>query len=130
MSEKEPAGERPPYGTWCHVEIGADDVARAKKFYGDCFGWTFRDIPEMEYALYETGEGGIGGGMMKRNENMPRQMVNYAFVEDVEASAKRVEECGGAVVMEKTEVPGAGWFSVVSDPEGNVFGIWQGMGKG
>lgn len=26
-----------------HFEIPADDIARAKRFYGDLFGWTFQD---------------------------------------------------------------------------------------
>ena len=29
------------------------------------------------------------------------------------------------VMMEKTPVPGMGWFAQLTDPEGNVFAIWE-----
>ena len=52
-------------------EIHASDPARARKFYGDLFGWTFREFGggPIEYWLITTGpEGtpGINGGMLKR----------------------------------------------------------------
>ena len=30
-----------------HFEIPADDMARAKKFYGSVFGWRIQDVPGM-----------------------------------------------------------------------------------
>ena len=36
---------------------------------------------------------------------------------------------GGKQIKEKTEVPGAGWFSLVSDPDGNVIGLWKSASK-
>jgi len=32
-------------------------------------------------------------------------------------------------VKEKTEVPGAGWFALASDPDGNVIGLWKSAPK-
>ena len=46
-----------------HFEIPADDVARARRFYGELFGWTFQEMGE--YTLVQCG-GEPGGGMMKR----------------------------------------------------------------
>ena len=59
--------------TVVHFEIPADDVARARKFYGELFGWKIEkfsgDTP-MEYWMINTGreEGqmGVDGGMLKR----------------------------------------------------------------
>ena len=32
---------------------------------------------------------------------------------------------GGKQVKEKTEVPGAGWFALATDPERNLIGLWK-----
>jgi predicted enzyme related to lactoylglutathione lyase len=120
---------QPPTGAWCHVEIAAQDVERSKKFYTECFGWTFQDVPEMGYAFYSTGEGAVGGGLMKAEPGFPKHMVNYVYVDDVDAATQRVENHGGKVVRPRTEVPQAGWFVLVTDPDGNLFGLWQSMSK-
>jgi hypothetical protein len=41
--------------TIVHFEIPTDDVERAKKFYGDLFGWKIEKIPgQMEYWMFRT----------------------------------------------------------------------------
>ena len=114
-------------GMWCHVEIPVSDHGKAKAFYGEVFGWTFQDteMPGMKYTLYMTGDGGIGGGMMNFPEGMPKHMINYVLVEEIEPALEKIEKNGGKMIVPKTEVPGAGWFSLVSDPDGNAFGIWK-----
>ena len=34
-------------GRLIHFEIHVDDMERAKKFYGEVFGWTFEDWSEL-----------------------------------------------------------------------------------
>ena len=42
------------HGEYSHIEYPADDLERAKRFYGNVFGWQFRDAQGFEnYALYE-----------------------------------------------------------------------------
>ena len=45
--------------------------------------------------------------------------------DDIVAAAKRVQELGGKINMEKQPVPGMGWHLQVQDPEGNDFALWQ-----
>ena len=40
--------ERYPEGTFCWVDLGTTDVAGAKRFYGELFGWEFVDQPADE----------------------------------------------------------------------------------
>ncbi|WP_241451454.1 VOC family protein [Arsenicicoccus dermatophilus] len=35
-----------------HFEIHVDDLERAKRFYGECFGWQFQDWSEFAGAPY------------------------------------------------------------------------------
>ena len=114
-------------GMWCHIEIPAADPEQAKSFYGDVFGWTFQDVPlgDGTYTLYMTGEGGIGGGIWNPPDGMPRQVINYVNVEDLEPIRQKAVKAGGTVVLPEQEIPGIGWFSLIADPDGNVFGAWK-----
>ncbi|MCZ6572727.1 MAG: VOC family protein [Planctomycetota bacterium] len=116
----------PTEGTWCHIEIPAADPAAAKKFYGEVFGWSFQDIPEMDYTLYTTREGGIGGGIMKKSDKVPQQMVSYIWVDDIGGTCQRIENNGGKIVQPEMAVGEVGWTAWVTDPDGNLFALWKG----
>jgi len=113
------------HGAWCHIEIPTANKEASKQFYGGLLGWTFTEVPEMKYTIYSTGEGEVGGGFFNPPEGTPRMVTNYVTVQDLEAAVKRVPELGGKVCTDRMEVPGMGWFRIVSDPEGNSFGLWQ-----
>lgn len=116
------------HGDWCHFELPVNDLARAKKFYGEAFGWTFNDMPEMEYTLYQT-PGGFGGGFFKPSERMPEKVINYVNVEDLNASAKKCESLGGKLLGPVIDVPGHGKMQHLLDTEGTLFSLWQGQGN-
>ena len=112
--------------TICHFEIPADDQKRAQKFYEQLFDWKFKPFPEWDYAGISTGPEGksIGGGMMKRKQ--PDQtIVIYLDVDSVDKYSAKVKKLGGKICMEKTAVPGMGWFAICQDCENNQFGLWQ-----
>jgi uncharacterized protein len=111
-----------------HFEIPADDVKRAKKFYEKLFGWKISDPWKIDYFLVETkkkGEEGINGGLMKRK--MPEQcFINYLMVDSIDASCKKVEKAGGAIIVPKQEIGrGMGWIAVFKDTEGNAMGFHE-----
>jgi uncharacterized protein len=114
-----------------HFEIPADDIERAQKFYRELFGWKieqFTGPTPMEYWSVMTSaekgeEGGLGGGMMKRQA--PQQQITiYIDVPSVDAYVDKVKKLGGEVCFPKMAVPGMGYFAVCLDPENNGFGIW------
>ena len=117
----------PQLGSFCHVEIAADDLEKAKAFYGGAFGWTFQDVPMGEgqtYVLYQTG-GEVGGGIMNPPPGMPKMVVNYILVDDIDAAVAKIEAAGGTIVIPKTEVHGMGEMAHFTDPEGNHMAIWK-----
>lgn len=122
-----PAQIRP--GAWCHVEIPTTKPTEAQRFYGKLFGWKFQPVPEMDYTLYETPKGGIGGGLWTPAAGLPRQVINYVLVKDIAPVLRNIERYGGRTVKPQAEVPGAGWFALVSDPDGNIFGLWKSRPK-
>ena len=64
-------------GRLIHFEIHVDDMERAKKFYGEVFGWSFQDWSDyagMPYFGAVTGdenEPGINGALMQRQSAPP-----------------------------------------------------------
>jgi hypothetical protein len=126
--------------TIVHFEIPADQPERAAKFYQELFGWEISryegsadDREGFEYWMVRTvptdAQGqptrpGVNGGLMRRMT--PGQTpVNYIGVANVDEFVRKAERLGAKVLMPKQPVPGMGWFAQLTDPEGNVFAIWQ-----
>lgn len=110
-----------------HFEIPADQPERAIKFYEDVFGWTFQkwEGAGIDYWLVMTGEGvGIDGGLFKPHGPMTGH-VNTVTVDDIDEYLKRIRDCGGAVVVDKQEIPGVGIHAYAKDTEGSLFGVIQ-----
>ncbi len=115
-------------GRVSHFEITADDPERAAAFYRKAFGWEINDWGgPFKYLLASTGptdQIGINGAIMERNDSKQAAILTIS-VDTWEAGAMAVKEAGGTMLMEKTAVPGQGYFAYGKDTEGNVFGIFQ-----
>lgn len=111
-----------------HVEIPAASVEAAGKFYQELFGWKIQPMPEMNYTMWEAGNGDEYGGFPQvSDENPAGQVLVYIASDDIEADLKKAEKLGGKVVHAKAEIPGTGWFGVFQDPTGNVLGLYTSM---
>ncbi len=70
---------------------------------------------------------GAEGGIMKSPvADAPSRWVPYFLVDDVAAGVNRAKSLGASIVVHATEIPGHGWFSLISDPTGATFGLWKG----
>ena len=111
-----------------HVEIPAANVEGAGKFYEALFGWKMMPMPEMNYTMFEAGDGDEYGGFPQVSaENPAGQVMVYIASDDIEADLKNVEKLGGKVLHQKAEIPGNGWFGVFQDPTGNVLALYTSM---
>jgi uncharacterized protein len=110
-------------GEVVHLEIPADDTAKAREFWGSLFGWQFEAFPgPNEYHMTRISDG--TGGAITNMEPGKRGTRVYFDVDEITAGAARVKELGGEA-GEAMPVPGMGWFAVCKDSEGNEFGLWQ-----
>ena len=110
-----------------HVELMSNDVGKAKTFYGKLFDWKLEDMPmgDMTYTMIRVGEG-TGGGMMKNPiPGAPSAWMAYVLVDDIKAATAKAKSLGANVMKDVTEVPGAGTFSIITDPTGAMLGLWQ-----
>ena len=108
-----------------HVELGTKDLQKLNKFYAGLFDWKLEEFPGMDYTLINVGEGTGGGLMKKPDPDIPDQWLPYVLVDDISASTRKAKSLGATVIKEVTEVPDMGWFSVLVDPTGAAFGLWQ-----
>lgn len=117
-----------------HFEIPFDDKPRAMKFYAETLGWKLTDMPQMSYVMAETTEvneqqmpkdpGAINGGLFQRPKEAPHPVI-YVAVDSIDDMLAKVQKAGGKVVTPNTPIPGMGAYARVSDPEGNVIGLFQ-----
>ena len=84
----------------------------------------------MEYWLIKTGpdsQPGINGGLIKRKSVIDgTAVIAYVCTVDVasvDATAKKVGDLGGTIVVPKMPIPGMGWLVYAKDTEGNIFGF-------
>lgn len=116
-----------------HVELQTRDVAKAKEFYASLFGWKLSDMPMPggigNYTLVEVGEGTGGGMFQNPDPNMPPFWLAYVGVDDVVATTQRAKELGAKVCLDVTNVGDFGKMSVLQDPQGASFALWQALRK-
>jgi uncharacterized protein len=111
-----------------HVELATTDVAKAKEFYSSLFDWKLEDMPMGEagnYTLIKPAQGPGGGMMAHPMPGAPSAWLAYVGVDDVKASTEKARSLGATVLRDITEVPGMGWFSILTDPTGACIALWQ-----
>lgn len=120
-----------------HFEMPAEDRKRMADFYTRVFGWQTKQLgPDMgEYVLVTTTEsdengpkkpGAINGGFFQKTDDKSSQYPSVVIaVDDIKEHIKKVEEAGGKVSGEPTEIPGVGLYVSFFDTEGNRVSMLQ-----
>lgn len=125
-----------------HFEIPVNDLETARKFYGGIFGWNLTDwkmpdgstyigvhtTPIDEKTRVPLKPGAINGGIMQRTDKvtMPVFAINVSSIDE---KVKMVEKSGGKVVTPKMDMMGMGYYAYVTDPDGNIVGLWEDLKK-
>jgi uncharacterized protein len=121
-------------GTPCWLDLMTPDPERARDFYAEVFGWDYEVGPPEtgHYAMCRVnGRQAAGMGQLPKDAPFPTAWTVYFASADAAASATRIAELGGSVMMGPMDVMDAGRMVVAADPTGAVFGLWQpGMHKG
>jgi predicted enzyme related to lactoylglutathione lyase len=119
-----------PPGVPCWVETWQADPDAAIAFYGDLFGWEFAEgaragAPQRYFVAQLRGRDVAGVG--SRLDGAPHTPAwnTHICVESADETAAKTRDAGGRVLVEPIDVSDAGRMSVLSDPAGAVFCIWQ-----
>jgi uncharacterized protein len=111
-----------------HIELHTGDLAKAKDFYGNLFGWKLVDTPLPDgssYTLINVGEGTGGGMMTSPAPGVPPHWMAYVGVEDIVASTAKAKSLGATVVQDVMDVADYGRMSIIVDPTGATIALWQ-----
>jgi predicted enzyme related to lactoylglutathione lyase len=115
-------------GTPCWVDVTSPELDRTIAFYSELFGWEADQDPRPEaggYTMFTKEGKQVAAGSPPQQEGMPAHWTTYLASDDVDATAGKVREAGGTVLMDPFDVFDSGRMTVAQDPTGAVFGIWQ-----
>jgi uncharacterized protein len=109
-----------------HFEVSAKNATAQREFYTSVFDWDVTVHEEANYMMLGTREGdtGIDGGLFQNDEGRSYVTV-YVQVDDLAAYLDKAASHGATPIMQPTEVPGGGSIALMTDPEGNVVGLYK-----
>ncbi len=106
------------HGSFSWVERRGAGSGAARDFYQRILGWTVRETPMSNGAVYhaiQVGDQPVGGFV---ESDEPNAWLPYVTVDDVDARVRAVKEAGGRVIAEPSSVAGVGRMATVADPGG------------
>jgi uncharacterized protein len=117
-------------GAFCWIELMTSDAAGARAFYTQLFDWGVNEIPMGEmgsYYIFQK-DGADAAAMFQAGPDMagvPPFWMSYISVEDADASTAKAKELGATIHKEPFDVFDIGRMSVIQDPQGAAFAVWQ-----
>jgi hypothetical protein len=124
----EPPSQEHHVGKVIFLELVTPDLAAAKQFYAQLFGWTYHDIEAGETAYAEASLDGLPVAALIHRPvpaGMKRQPAWLSFfaVSDADAAEKIALQHGAKVLFEPRDFPDRGREAVFADPQGAVFAV-------
>jgi predicted enzyme related to lactoylglutathione lyase len=119
-------------GSPCWFELSTSDQNAAKTFYSNLFGWQVADNPmgpDMVYTIFKVdGQDAAACCTLQPEQaahGVPPNWAVYIAVENADATAAKITNAGGTVVMPPFDVMDLGRMAVAQDPAGATFCLWQ-----
>ena len=120
-----------PDGVPCWIDTEQPDLAAARHFYGELFGWTFEPatppdapVPYLIARLDGRDVAGMGRGTGS-GDGGGVAWNTYVAVADADAAAARVRAAGGQVDAGPADAGEGGRNVLCRDPAGAPFRLWQ-----
>jgi len=115
------------HGVPSWVDLGTDDLPKARAFYGALFGWDTPEGPPESggYTVAAIGGRSVAGLAPKMYPELPTVWMTYVNVDDADAVAAKVPAAGGQVLLAPMDVLDIGRLAIVADPAGAAIGVWQ-----
>jgi predicted enzyme related to lactoylglutathione lyase len=120
-------------GALCWADLNTPDAEKAAKFYGDWFGWTMQMGKDgYRHIMNGTSEHDMIGGIPPRMHappGTPANWMSYFHVKDCKASAAKAGQLGASTLMPPDLMQDVGTISVLADPQGAVFALYQPLAR-
>ncbi len=117
-------------GVPCWVDTSQPDPEQAVAFYGALFGWECEDVMPpgsgLQYFMARIRGGDVAAiGSLPAGQPQTVTWKTYLWVDDADATAAKVRDAGGSVLIDPFDLMDAGRKAVFTDPEGAEFSVWQ-----
>lgn len=104
-----------------YIEMNVADLSRSKAFYGQAFGWTFKDYGP---TYCEFADGRLTGGFTTNGTPTPGGPLVIVYTDDLAAAHRRVEAAGGHISKPPFSFPGGRRFHFL-DLDGYELAVWS-----
>ena len=112
------------HGRLAYVQIPAVDVSVSAAFYKFVFGWRLTGGSATHASFIDATENVLGAFVTDRAVASESGVILYVYVHGIDATLdKMVAICSQVIKAPYPE--GDIWVSTLTDPAGNVIGIWQ-----
>ncbi|MEU9061400.1 VOC family protein [Streptomyces sp. NPDC048430] len=117
----------PVSGVPCWVNLMVSDLRTAQAFYAAVLGWEFRVSSLGDKFLVASADGSPVAGIGERHPGFTPASVwtPYFAVRDADLAAARIQERGATLAVGPVAL-GEGRAGLAADPDGAVFGFWEG----
>lgn len=111
-------------------QIISKDPESSARFYSSVFGWTIDSNNPLGYReLSAKDKGGIDGGIWPCPPEGRPMVQLFVETSDLEATLRRATKFGAQVIIPPQLLPQGERMSVLVDPEGIPFGLFQRTAK-
>lgn len=110
-----------------YAELHSQDPRRAGSFYAELFGWKTdeKETPMGVYTEIDMG-GGIAAGMLATPfPGGASYWTPYVTVPRLDPAVERATRLGAKLETPRSLVPDIGYFAILRDPAGAVFGLFE-----
>ncbi|WP_148086055.1 VOC family protein [Actinocorallia herbida] len=120
--------QRYPLGSPCWVELSAEDIDEAARFYRGLFGWEVSRL-ESGYPVFTLEGEAVAGIWPEPVSGGSASWTVYFAVEDIRSLNSLVEDAGGKVVLEPVPLEDHGVLGGYIDRERVHFMGWEPHGR-
>ncbi|MBS1088057.1 VOC family protein [Gluconobacter wancherniae] len=127
----EPATQNFTPGKITYAQLTTPDLEQAKKFYGQLFGWTFKDmnVSHGRYAQVMVAGQNIASVVERPLPHSSAQLqpIWLPFISTADATllAGQAKTWGGKIMFKPHDIPGLGKETIIQDPQGGLFAALQ-----
>ena len=103
-----------------YIEFTVPDLAAAKAFYSDVFGWEFTDYGP-DYTAFN--DGFIDGGFTTGSVTASNPLIVF-YANELESVEAKIRAAGGTITKDIFSFPGGQRFQF-KDPNGLELAVWS-----
>jgi predicted enzyme related to lactoylglutathione lyase len=120
------------HGQFVWYELMTPDAAAARNFYAPITNWGTQPF-DANYTMWTSEGVPIGGlnqlGAKERAQGIPPNWMPYVESSNVADTVRLASSLGARIIEGPRDIPGAGTFAVIEDPQSAVFGVYDSKGQ-